>query len=96
MMRLLLSVYNVPTVVWVEIARVTEHLEESANSFFSLLLGFFLHVNIIMHLVKMRKDFIHKLEEFEWCFIIELNHAEMLHKWRSVELVYYLFNLSRA
>ena len=49
-----------------------------------------------MHLVKMRKDFIHKLEEFEWCFIIELNHAEMLHKWRSVELVYYLFNLSRA
>ena len=92
----LFTMHNVTAVIRIEITRVTKNFQESANAFFCFLLSFFLHVHCFVLLVQMGKHFIDQFEKFKWCFIVELDHAQVTHERRSVQSVDNDFYLLRV
>lgn len=71
---LLVTVDDLSTEIRVEICRVAQNFEEAANTLFSLILSFLLHIDTFMGLVEVLEDSVDKFEQFEWRFVVELHH----------------------
>jgi hypothetical protein len=79
-----ITVNNFSTKVGVKIRWVSKNLKETANALFRLVLSFLLHVNSLVGFVKVSENSVYELKKFERRFVVELDHAEMLHEWWSV------------
>ena len=79
-----ITVNNFSTKVGVKICWVSKNLKETANALFSLVLSFLLHVDRLVGFVKVSENSVYELKKFERRFVVELDHAEMLHEWWSV------------
>ena len=86
--RAFLSIDDITAVVRVEVARVSQHLQEAADALLSLLLRLLLHVDGLVCVVEVREDSVDELKELERRLIVELHHAQMAHERRAVKSVY--------
>lgn len=96
MQRLLLAVHDVPAVIWVEVARVTENFKEPTDPLFGLFLCLLLHIDSIMCLIEVGEDSVDQFEQLKRGFVIEFDHTKVAHEWRTVQLVNDLLDLTRA
>ena len=79
-----ITVNNFSTKVGVKIRWVSKNLKETANALFRLVLSFLLHVDSLVGFVEVSENSVYELKKFERRFVVELDHAEMLHEWWSV------------
>lgn len=91
-----LSVDDITAVVRVEVARIAQHLKETADAFLCLFLRLLLHVDGLVLLVEAAEDAIHKLEELERRLVVELDHRKVAHKGRTIQTIDDQFDLLRV
>jgi len=81
---LLIAMNNFSAEVWIEVGWVSEHFQETANTFFSLVLSFFLHIDRLVGFVQVRENFVNKFKQFKWRLVVKFHHAKVLHEGWSV------------
>ena len=91
---LFVAVHNFPTEVRVEVGWVTKYLQETANTFFGIVLRLLLHVDRLVGFVQVRENLVNKFKQFKWRLIVEFDHTKVLHEGWSVQPVYNLLDFS--
>lgn len=81
---LLVAVDNLTAEVRVEVRGVAQNLEEATDSFLCLILGFLLHIDTFVGLVKMLKNAVHKFKQLKRRLVVEFHHGQVLHEGRTV------------
>ena len=80
----LFSVDNIATEVRVEITRISENFQKATDAFFCFFLGFFLHIYCFMGFIEVGENFVNEFDQFNWRLVVEFDHAQVAHEWRSV------------
>lgn len=83
-----LSVNDIAAVVRVEVTRVAQYLQETADTLLSLLLRFFLHVNGLVGAVQVGENAIHEFKQLQWRLVVELDHAQVAHEGRAIQSIH--------
>ena len=78
---------NITAEVGVKVGWIAKDLKESTDALLSFVLGFFLEVNGLVALVKVREDAVYELQKLERSLIVEFHHGKVLHKGRTVKAV---------
>jgi len=93
---LLLSMNNIPHEGWVEVTRVAQHFQETANPLLSFVLSLPLNIDTLMLVVQMPEYFVEQFEQFERGLIIEFNQTKVRHERRSIKAIHNKFNILGA
>lgn len=88
-----LSIDDIAAIVRIEVARIAQNFQESADTLLCLLLRLLLHVNRLMGAVKIGEDSVDKLEELKRGLVVEFYHTKMAHERRAVQTVDNQLNL---
>ena len=83
----LLTMHNVPLEGGIEVGRVAENLEETADAVLGLILGLALHIDRQVLTVEIAEDLVQQLKILERGFVVELHQGEVAHERRPVKAV---------
>jgi hypothetical protein len=90
---LLLSMDHISAEVGVEVSGVSEDLQKSTDSLFSLISSFLAGIDCFVNLVEITENFVNHLNQFHGRLIIEFDHTEVAHERRSVQHIHGILDL---